>query len=101
MHTQTIADFKRPEIRFVSASASADVTDVGLGDLDAEDVTDVLRHFPRLNMKQAFVNTCADIVQRYPAGAGRNFMRDIGESCVPGYHRVCICDRIQASAFQE
>lgn len=101
MHTQTIADFKRPEIRFVSAGASADVTGLGIGDLDAEDVTDVLRHFPRLNMKQAFVNTCADIVQRYPAGAGRSFMRDIGERCVPGYQPVSICDRIETSPFPE
>jgi hypothetical protein len=101
MHPLAIADHKQPEIALVAAGAGADV----LGP-DPSQVTNVLKNqvvqaFPRLGFKKAFVKSCADVVQRYPRGATRSFMRDIGERSVPGFQPPNICDAIERAPFTE
>jgi len=57
--------------------------------------------FPRLGFKKAFVESCSDVVRRYPRGAGRTFMRDIGERHVRGFQPPNICDAIERAPFTE
>ncbi len=99
MHPLAIADHKPPEIRLVAAGAAADVVGAGLDGLAAFEVAAVVHAFPRLDMKRAFVKSCGDVVAKYPRGAARTFMRDIGEREVPGYHPSNICDAIQRAPF--
>lgn len=101
MHTQAIADFKRPEIMLVSAGASMDVTGYGLEQLAPDEIRDVLALYPRLKMKIRFIEDCARVAQRFPAGANRSFMRDVAERHVGGFRPSNICDRIDSSAFVE
>lgn len=101
MHPLVLAEFKRPEIALVAAGAGADVVGAGLGAVAAEDRAAVVRAFPRLGFKHAFVATCAGVAARYPRGATRSFMRDIAEREVPGFHPPNICDAIAAAPFEE
>jgi len=101
MHPLPIADHKQPEIALVAAGAGADV----LGP-DPSQVTDarknqIVQAFPRLGFKKAFVESCSDVVRKYPRGAGRTFMRDIGERHVRGFQPSNICDAIERAPFTE
>ena len=101
MHPLAISGFKRPEIALVAAGASADVLGAGLGKVDPSQVAEVLEAFPRLDFKREFVRSCANVVQQYPQGATRTFMRDIGERQVPSFHVKNICDSIEQAPFAE
>jgi hypothetical protein len=101
MHPLAISQYKQPEIALVGAGAGADVVGAGLEDVTAADRDAVLRAFPRLGFKSAFVATCADVVKQHPAAAGRTFMRDIGERKVPGFNPANICDAIERAPFSE
>jgi hypothetical protein len=101
MHPLAISGFKRPEIALVAAGASADVLGAGLEKVESSQVAEVLEAFPRLDFKREFVRTCADVVQRYPQGATRTFMRDIGERQVASFHVKNICDSIEQAPFSE
>ncbi len=100
-HPHALAEYRQPEVALVSAGAATDVVGGDLSSLPKSATNEVLLAFPRLDFKAAFVKTCADVVQRYPRGASRSFMRDIGERCVPGFHTGNICDAIQRSPFSE
>ena len=101
MHPLAISGFKRPEIQLVAAGASADVLGAGLDKVDPSQVAEVLEAFPRLDFKREFVRSCANVVQQYPQGATRTFMRDIGERQVTSFHVKNICDSIEQAPFAE
>ncbi len=101
MHTLSLADFKRPEIRLVSSGAGADVAGIDMDKISREQTAEILTTFPRLNFKKEFVKVCASVASRFPSGANRSFMRDIAERMVPGFHSPNICDRIVAAPFDE
>jgi hypothetical protein len=101
MHPLAISGFKRPEIALVGAGASADVLGVGLDKVNSSQMTEVLAAFPRLAFKREFVRSCADVIQRYPQGATRTFMRDIGERQVTSFHVKNICDSIEQAPFAD
>jgi hypothetical protein len=101
MHPFKMAEFKRPEIALVAAGAEADVVGTALDLLGKEQVAGILAAFPRLDFKRRFVGRCAGVVERYPRGATRSFMRDVGEREVASFKPRNICDSIQAAPFQE
>src|SRR5215472_11413269 len=95
MHASLIGHYKQPEVRLVGEGAGADVVAPDPEQISKANVEEILAAFPRLRFKTAFVATCADIVRRHPGGAGRSFMRDIGERRVEGFHPKNICDLIE------
>jgi hypothetical protein len=101
MHPLAIGQFKQPEIALVGEGAGADVLGPDPSEIKKADVDEVVKAFPRLKFKVAFVDTCAEVVRKYPRGASRSFMRDIGERRVPGFSPANICDRIGQSPFSE
>jgi len=101
MHASLIGHFKQPEVQLVGEGAGADVIAPDPAHISKANVEEVLAAFPRLHFKSAFVATCADVVRRHPGGAGRSFMRDIGERRVEGFHPKNICDLIDKSPFTE
>jgi hypothetical protein len=101
MHPYAIAARKQPEIALVAAGAAADVIGADLSLVTPHAQAEVIRAYPRLNFKHAFVNTCAEVVRKHPRGASRSFMRDIGERHVADYRAANICDAIEASPFDE
>jgi HD domain len=101
MHTLAIGQFKQPEIALVGEGAGADVIGPDFSEIEKVDVDEVVKAFPRLGFKVAFVDSCAEVVRKHPRGASRSFMRDIGERRVPGFRPANICDKIAQSPFSE
>jgi hypothetical protein len=101
MHASPIGRFKQPEIAMVGEGAGADVAGPDLTQIKKSDLEEILRAFPRLNFKTAFVKTCADVVRAHPQAASSSFMRDIRERYVPDFHPSNFCDRLAAAPFAE
>jgi hypothetical protein len=101
MHPYAMATHKRPEIALVAAGAAADVVGSDLSRLTSNDRDEVVRAYPRLQFKHAFVSTCADVVRQHPRGASRSFMRDIGERYVADFRVSNVCDAIEEAPFSE
>jgi hypothetical protein len=101
MHASAIGQFKRPEIALVGEGAGADVIGPDYSQIKKADAEAVVKAFPRLKFKNAFVKTCADVVQKHPRGASRSFMRDVGERYVPGFHPRNFCDLVVQAPFEE
>jgi hypothetical protein len=101
MHASAIGQYKQPEIALVGEGAGADVIEPDFSKIKRSDVDEIVRAFPRLKLKDAFVTTCADVVRRHPRGASSSFMRDVRERYVPEFHPVNFCDRITKAPFSE
>jgi hypothetical protein len=101
MHASPISQFKQPAIALVGEGAGADVVGPDFSEIRKEDVDEIVKAFPRLSFKHAFVQTCADLLRKYPTGASRSFMRDIGERYVSNFHPRNFCDVIAAAPYAE
>jgi hypothetical protein len=101
MHASPIGQFKQPEIALVGEGAGADVIEPDFSRIKKSDVAEIVKQFPRLKFKDAFVKTCAGVVRRHPRGASSSFMRDVRERYVPEFHPVNFCDRIEKAPFSE
>lgn len=101
MHATAIGEFKRPEIALVGEGAGADVLGPDSSEVTTVDSEAILRAFPRLKFKDAFIKTCADVVRKHPRGASRSFMRDVGERYVPNFHPRNFCDLLAQAPFEE
>ena len=101
MHASLIGSYRQPEIALVGEGAGADVISPDFSKIKKADAEEVVKAFPRLHFKDQFVKTCAEVVRRHPGGAGRSFMRDIGERYVPDFHPRNICDLIPKAPFEE
>jgi hypothetical protein len=101
MHASRIGQFKQPEIALVGEGAGADVLGPDFSQVRKSDVAEVLKAFPRLKFKDAFIKTCGDVVRKYPRGASQTFMRDIRERYVPEFRPTNFCDRVAQSLFSE
>jgi HD domain len=101
MHASSIGQFKQPEIALVGEGAGADVIAPDFSQIKKSDVEEVIRAFPRRKFKDAFLQTCADMVRKHPKGASSSFMRDIRERYVPEFHPRNFCDRIAEAPYAE
>jgi len=101
MHASLIGHFKQPEIALVGEGAGADVVGPDASEVKKADLEEILKAFPRLGFKSAFVRACADVVRNHPGGAGRSFMRDVGERYVPGFHPRNFCDMVAQAPFED
>lgn len=101
MHASAIGQFKRPEISLVGEGAGADVIGPDYSQIKKSDSAAIVQAFPRMKFKDAFLKTCADVVQKHPHGATRSFMRDVGERYVPEFHPRNFCDLVAQAPFEE
>jgi hypothetical protein len=101
MHASPIGQFKQPEIALVGEGAGADAIAPDFSQIKKSEVEAVVTVFPRLQFKTAFVQTCTDVVRKYPRAASSSFMRDIRERHVPEFHPRNFCDRIAEGPFAE
>lgn len=100
LHTSAgIADHKQPEVALVHFGAFADVFGMNLQELTPLFVEEVLEHYPRLGMKQAFVETLAALVKRKPHTAIGTGLADIGRRHVHNFNCPSLCDMIEHAPF--
>jgi hypothetical protein len=69
--------------------------------IPSEDMTEILRAFPRLKMKTQFAEACCRFVSAKPETSSDNFLRDFGERFVPGYKPVSTVDLLMNAPFEE
>jgi hypothetical protein len=102
MHASPMGQFKQAEIALVCDGAGAEVIEPDLSEIKKSEVAEIVKQFPRLKFKDAFVKTCAGVVRRHPRGASGSFMRCAGvsfreflrpdsEGAVPGIARSRRC----------
>lgn len=101
MHASAIGQFKRPEIALVGEGAGADALGPDFSQIKRTDLAEILKVFPRLGFKAAFVQTCGAIVRKHPQSASRSFMRDIGERYVHNFHPHNFCDLLAQAPFSD
>jgi hypothetical protein len=65
------------------------------------DITEIIRAFPRLRMKDKFAETCRHLVMTKPETSYDNFLRDFGERFVPGYRAISAVDMLMNAPFVE
>jgi hypothetical protein len=65
------------------------------------DMAEILRAFPRLQMKSRFTETCCRLVAAKPETTSDNFLRDFGERFVPGYKPTSTVDLLMNAPFEE
>jgi hypothetical protein len=101
MHASAIGQFKRPEIALVGEGAGADVLGPDPAQITKSDIEEILKAFPRLGFKNAFIQTCAEVLRKHPRSASRGFMRDIGERYVRDFHPHNFCDLVAQAPFPD
>jgi hypothetical protein len=101
MHPSAIGQYKQSEIALVGQGAGADVIEPDFSQIQKSNVEEIVKAFPRLKFKEAFVKTCADVVRKHPRGASSSFMRDIRDRYAPEFHPRNFCDRVEQAPFQE
>ncbi|WP_437335401.1 HD domain-containing protein [Sorangium sp. So ce394] len=86
LHTSLgIAPHKEPEVAIAHLGIGIDYGGVGLEALPRGAVEEILRAYPRLEMKQDFRRALCGVVERKPHTTAGNFLSDFGRRYVPGF----------------
>jgi hypothetical protein len=99
--TVSIALHKEAEVALGTMGIGLDYGGFGIELISSEDMTEILKTFPRLKMKEKFADTCCRLVTAKPETSSDNFLRDFGERFVPGYKRVSTVDLLMNAPFDE
>jgi hypothetical protein len=99
--TPSIALHKEAEVALGTMGIGLDYGGFGFDQIPSADMTEILREFPRLKMKDKFAEACCRLVAAKPETSFDNFLRDFGERFVPGYKPVSTVDLLMNAPFQE
>jgi hypothetical protein len=99
--TPSLALHKEPEVAVGTMGIGLDYGGFGFELIPSTEMTNILKAFPRLRMKDNFSETCRRLVTTKPETSSDNFMRDFGERFVPGYKPVSAVDLLLNAPFEE
>jgi hypothetical protein len=99
--TPSIALHKEPEVALGTMGIGLDYGGFFFELVPSADVTEILRAFPRLEMKTKFAAACCRLVTAKPETSSDNFLRDFGERFVPGYKAISTVDLLMNAPFEE
>jgi hypothetical protein len=99
--TPSIALHKEAEVALGTLGIGLDYGGFGFDQIPSADMTEILREFPRLKMKDKFAEACCRLVAAKPETSSDNFLRDFGERFVPGYRPVSTVDLLMNAPFEE
>jgi hypothetical protein len=99
--TPSIALHKEAEVALGTMGIGLDYGGFGFELIPSADMTEILRAFPRLKMKDRFAETCCRLVAAKPETSSDNFLRDFGERFVPGYKPMSTVDLLMNAPFEE
>ncbi|WP_437974750.1 HD domain-containing protein [Sorangium sp. So ce295] len=86
LHTSLgIAPHKEPEVAVAHLGIAIDYGGLGLEALPRGAVEQILRAYPRLEMKQELRRALCGVVERKPHTTAGNFLADYGRRYVPGF----------------
>ena len=99
--TPSIALHKEPEVALGTMGIGLDWGGFGLESIPAAEIAEIVRAFPRLQMKHKFAEACTHLVTTRPETSYDNFLSDFGERFVPGYRRTSTVDLLMNAPFAE
>jgi hypothetical protein len=99
--TPSIALHKETEVALGTMGIGLDYGGFGFEQIPSAEMTEILRAFPRLKMKERFADTCCRLVATKPEASSDNFLRDFGERFVPGYKPISTVDMLINAPFEE
>lgn len=99
--TPSIGLYKEPEVALCTAGVWLDWSGRGCDTLTQPQISSILGAYPRLGMKERFMDAMCDFVESHPAATYDNFTRDFGERLVPGYKAPSTVDMLFDSPFHE
>jgi hypothetical protein len=97
--TMGIAGHKEPEVAVTHFGISTDYGGFMLDELPAQAVAQVLRAYPRLELKQRLRRALCGVVARKPHTAFGNFLAEYGRRYVPGFTERNACDALERAPF--
>ena len=97
----SIALHKEPEVALGTMGIGLDYGGFGMELIPPAEITEIIRAFPRLRMKNQFAETCRHLVAAKPETSYDNFLRDFGERFVPGYRVISTVDLLMNAPFGE
>ncbi len=99
--TPSLALHKEPEVALATMGIGLDYGGFGFELIPSTDMTNILKAFPRLRMKDQFTEACCRLVAAKPETSSDNFLRDFGERFVPGYKPISTVDLLMNAPFEE
>ncbi|MFE9627717.1 HD domain-containing protein [Streptomyces sp. NPDC006527] len=90
-----------PEVALVTAGVEADVLGIGLGEIEAAHLADVVAAHPRPGFKQQILKEFTDGIAHRPQTTFGNVKADVLQRYVPGYERENFVDTILGSDWPE
>jgi hypothetical protein len=99
--TPSIALYKEAEVALGTSGIALDYGGLQYDQIPSEEMSSILKEFPRLDMKRCFTDSVCRIVKAKPETTYDNFSRDFGERFVPGYKRQSSVDFLVNAPFQD
>jgi HD domain len=99
--TPSIALHKEADVALCTAGIVLDFGGPQYDQIPPNEMKSILGEFPRLQMKQRFVDSVCHLVKTRPETTYDNFARDFGERFVPGYQRPSSVDFLLNAPFEE
>jgi hypothetical protein len=99
--TPSIGLFKEPEVALCTAGIVLDVVGIQYSLIPAAEMAQIVREYPRLNMKQKMTHCFCEIARKRPETTYDNFVRDFGERFVTGYKAPSSVDFVKNAPFEE
>ncbi|UOZ05269.1 hypothetical protein [Amycolatopsis sp. WQ 127309] len=88
-----------PEIAATHFGVLTDVVGFGLGDLNPDQVADVVAVHPRGEFEEDFLSTCLDGLKNRPETTSGTVNSDVLAHFVPGFRRTTTVERIMGSGW--
>lgn len=88
-----VARRRGPEVAAVGLGAALDVQGVGIADFSAAELREILDAYPRLGLKQQFVQSIVELCRRKPAAQLGHFTAEIGRAHI----REFACPTIEST----
>jgi hypothetical protein len=99
--TASIGLYKEAEVALCTAGIVLDVVGYQYSLIPPTEMAEILREFPRLDMKQRMTQCFCHIAMTKPETTYDNFARDFGERFVPGYKAPSSVDFVKNAPFAE
>lgn len=99
--TASIGLYKEPEVALCTAGIVLDVVGIQYALIPPAEMAEILREFPRLDMKRRMTRCFCHIAETRPETSYDNFVRDFGERFVAGYRAPSSVEYVANAPFEE
>ncbi|CAC9975443.1 HD domain-containing protein [Flavobacterium panici] len=102
LHTSPgIAEYKEPEVALLNYGVALDVVGKGYNLLSDTDRNEILKHFPRNELKKNMIPAFFDGFKHKPHTTFGSMNADICSCMIPNYKQLNFCDAILHSPWSE